>query len=198
MRVRKFVGTTLVLGGVVLGNPATGYAQTPGVEKLLPSSSACGPATAPVPGSESPEALVQMLYQIISGPAGSVKNWSLLRALHAPGAIITPTRHLPDGVVAAAPADLEAFIRLNVALFANRGFYEREISRRVDVFGHVAHVLSTYESRETPETPPYSRGVNSFQLLNDGKRWCVLSVTWDSETPTHSIPGAYLPGTQSH
>lgn len=177
----------------LLGAHTPAVGQTPGLENLLPVESACGVSSAIPVGSDSPEALVTTLYSIVSGPPGAPKNWDALRLLHAPGARITPTRHLKDGTFAAAPGDVEAFIRLNQSLFANRGFYEREIARRVEQFGHIAHVMSTYESSEHPDSLPYGRGVNSFQLLNDGKRWCVLSATWDSDIPQHPIPTRYLP-----
>jgi hypothetical protein len=36
------------------------------------------------------------------------------------------------------------------------------------------------------------RGINSFQLLNDGKRWWVISIYWLAETPDNPIPAKYL------
>ena len=35
---------------------------------------------------------------------------------------------------------------------------------------------------------PFDRGVNSFQLLNDGKRWWIVSIFWDSERPDNPLP----------
>ncbi|MDQ1833573.1 hypothetical protein [Massilia scottii] len=71
---------------------------------------------------------------------------------------------------AAAPQALSTFIELNKRLFAHRGFHEREIFQRVQRFGHIAHVWSGYETREHPHRPVQGRGINSFQLLNDGQR----------------------------
>jgi hypothetical protein len=36
------------------------------------------------------------------------------------------------------------------------------------------------------------RGINSFQLFNDGKRWWILSVYWQHESAEHAIPQKYL------
>jgi hypothetical protein len=44
-----------------------------------------------------------------------------------------------------------------------------------------------YETREHPAGPVQARGLNSFQLLNDGQRWCVLSATWDIDTAEHPL-----------
>jgi hypothetical protein len=36
------------------------------------------------------------------------------------------------------------------------------------------------------------RGINSFQLFNDGKRWWILSIYWQHESAEHGIPQQYL------
>lgn len=147
---------------------------------------ACG-TQRPDPAAATPESLVAALYAIVSGPANGTHDWARLERLHAPGAMITPTQHRATMAFASAPQPLSQFIELNKRLFANRGFFEREIFHRVQRFGHIAHVWSGYETREQPDGPVQARGINSFQLLNDGRRWCVLSATWDSETPDHPI-----------
>jgi hypothetical protein len=150
------------------------------------SQPACG-THAPDPAAANPGSLVKALYGIVSGPAESAHDWDRLERLHAPGALITPTQHREATVFAAAPQPLPQFIELNKRLFAHRGFYEREIFQRVQRFGHVAHVWSAYDTREEPDGPVQARGINSFQLLHDGQRWCVLSATWDSETADHPM-----------
>jgi hypothetical protein len=74
------------------------------------------------------------------------------------------------------------------------GFFEREIARRVERFGAIAHVFSTYESRRAETDPqPFARGINSIQLFFDGQRWWVVTIFWDSERPNQPIPAEYLP-----
>lgn len=155
-------------------------------EKTRAEQPACGTQRAE-PAAANPESLVRALYEIVSGPANSAKDWARLQRLHAPGAIITPTQHSGTAAFAAAPQALSKFIELNERLFADRGFHEREISQRVQRFGHIAHVWSGYETREHPDGPVQGRGINSFQLLHDGQRWCVLSATWDIDTSEHPM-----------
>src|SRR6202162_3341827 len=60
---------------------------------------------------------------------------------------------------------------------AATGFFERETARRTDCFGNVCQVFSTYESRHTlSDAAPFQRGINSIQLVRDGKRWWIASV----------------------
>ncbi|WP_125721559.1 hypothetical protein [Pseudoalteromonas rubra] len=132
------------------------------------------------------ETLIPTLYDIVSGRPEEAKDWHLLKQLFSPKAMITPVFHNGKDVIA-QPGSVGQFIALNKRLFKDKGFFEREVSQKVFKFGHMANVLSVYESRRSPELAPYARGVNSFQLLNDGRRWCVLSVTWDSESEQHPL-----------
>lgn len=153
------------------------------------SQPACGTQPAD-PAAVRPDTLVRALYAIVSGPAGAKKDWIRLQALHAPGALITPTQHRSTMSLAAAPQTVPAFVALNERLFSARGFYEREVFQRVERFGHIAHVWSAYETREQADGEVQARGVNSFQLLNDGQRWCVLSATWDTAGAAHPMPAS--------
>jgi hypothetical protein len=73
------------------------------------------------------------------------------------------------------------------------GFFEKEISRTGESFGNVTHAFSTYESRRTAaDEKPFARGINSIQLFNDGARWWIVTVYWDSERQQNPIPAKYL------
>jgi hypothetical protein len=88
--------------------------------------------------------------------------------------------------------DVEKYIA-RVEPLLQQGFYEQEIARRTEQFGRIAHVWSTYESRyELSDPETFMRGINSFQLFNDGKRWWILSVYWQHESKEHAIPQKYL------
>jgi hypothetical protein len=77
---------------------------------------------------------------------------------------------------------------------AGSGFFERETARRSDCFGNVCQIFSTYESRHTAsDAAPFQRGINSIQLVRDGKRWWIASVAWDTEKPETPIPAQYQP-----
>jgi hypothetical protein len=77
---------------------------------------------------------------------------------------------------------------------AATGFFERETARRTDCFGNVCQVFSTYDSRHTlSDAAPFQRGINSIQLVRDGKRWWIASVAWDVERPDNPIPAQYQP-----
>jgi len=73
------------------------------------------------------------------------------------------------------------------------GFFEKEIARRADIYGNIAQIFSTYASfHKLDDKEPFIRGINSFQLLFDGKRWWVMTIYWQGETKEVPIPKKYL------
>ena len=146
---------------------------------------------------ESIDAIITAAYDVISGPAGKRRDWDRERSLFAAGARLIPTATVAgktDVDLAPLILDVEGYIARVEPLFEERGFYETEIARRVEQFGQMAHVWSTYESRHDPSEPqPFMRGINSIQLFNDGKRWWILSIYWQHESTKYPLPEKYLP-----
>lgn len=140
------------------------------------------------------EAILDSLYDSISGPAGP-RDWNRLRGLFLPGARLIPAVHRADGTTAARILTVDEFIKASEPRLKEEGFFEREIHRRIERFGAVAHVFSTYESRNArTDAQPFARGINSIQLFFDGQRWWVVTICWDSERLDQPIPESQLPG----
>ena len=133
---------------------------------------------------------------MISGPAGKKRDWKRERSLFISGARLIPTAvdaGRNDVDLAPQVLDVDAYIARVKPYFATAGFYEKEVARRVEQFGQIAHVWSTYESRHDPnDAEPFMRGINSIQLFNDGSRWWILSIYWQHESRQHAIPEKYL------
>jgi len=87
---------------------------------------------------------------------------------------------------------VEDYAQRNGPFFEKQSFFEREAARRTDAFGNIAHVFSTYESRHSKDdAKPFQRGINSIQLLNDGKRWWIVTVFLPSEDEKNPLPEKY-------
>jgi hypothetical protein len=140
------------------------------------------------------DGIMKAVYDVISGDAGKPRNWDRFRTLFHKDARMIPTGANPQTKeVRATSLTPEDYIKRVEPVFAKQGFYEREKARRVEQFGHIAHVFSTYESfHSATDKEPFMRGINSFQLFNDGKRWWVLTIYWQPETPEIKIPKEYL------
>ena len=142
----------------------------------------------------SMDAIVAALYDVISGDAGVERDWNRFRSLFYPGARMIPTgKNAKTGVIGARIASPEDYIRANEKFLEGEGFHEQEMFRHVDQFGSMAHVFSVYQARnKLSDAKPFLRGINSIQLLNDGKRWWVMTIAWAPETPDNPIPPQYL------
>jgi hypothetical protein len=143
---------------------------------------------------ESIDAIITAAYDVISGSAGKKRDWDRERSLYYPGARLIPTAK-PGTTDGLAPQilDVEGFIARVEPYFAEHGFFEKEIARRTEQFGHIAHVWSTYESRHDADDPePFSRGINTIQLFHDGNRWWILNIFWQQESVADPIPEKYL------
>jgi hypothetical protein len=143
---------------------------------------------------KSLDAIVVALYDVISGDAGSKRDWDRFRSLFYPGARMIPTgRNAKTGKVGARIASVEEYIAANRQFLEEEGFHEVELSRHTDGFGTVTQVFSAYEARnKKTDVKPFMRGINSIQLLNDGTRWWIMSVAWSPETAENPLPQKYL------
>lgn len=142
------------------------------------------------------DAIIRAAYDGISGPPEKKRDWERERSLFVPGARLIPTAleaGRDDVDLAPQFLEVEEYIVRAEAFFEKNGFYEKEIARRVEQFGQIAHVWSTYESRHNEDDPaPFMRGINSFQLFHDGKRWWIVNIYWQHENAHAPIPEKYL------
>ena len=144
----------------------------------------------------SVDAILNAVYDVISGPAGEARDWDRMRSLFLPEARLIPSGQAQDGSTRYLIWSIEEYITTAGEQLKANGFFEREAFRIEERFGNIAHVFSTYESFRTAEEMEagshFVRGINSFQLLFDGERWWVLQIYWQSETPDQPIPDRYL------
>lgn len=139
------------------------------------------------------ESIMKAVYDSISGGAGEPRQWDRFRTLFHKDAKLIPSGKNKEGVTGAIFYSTEDYIKRAEPAFLRDGFFEREVARRVEQYGNIAHVFSTYESfRKADEKKPFMCGINSFQLMNDGKRWWVINIFWQGETTEFPIPKQYL------
>jgi hypothetical protein len=143
----------------------------------------------------SPSAVVRASYVAISGPPGQALNLDRFRSLFLPQAQLVSVS-IKDGKVVTHAMTLQEFTDMLTARIGKDGHVEHEIAQRVEVYGSIANVWSSYESRKTPDDPQVVRGINSIQLMNDGKRWWISGAQWQHETADTPIPSKYLSAAQ--
>jgi len=141
----------------------------------------------------SPDAILAATYDVISGSAGKKRDWDRFRSLFSPGARLVPVGESKAGGFAARTLSPEEYVSHGDAYFEKNGFFEREIARRTERWGNILQAFSTYESRhDAKDSAPFERGINSFQLYFDGKRWWVVNIMWQGETPSTRLTPEFL------
>lgn len=170
----KLLTTLLLLTASVFAQPAPKQTNTDGA---------------------SVDSIVAALYDVISGPPGE-RDWERFQNLFTADARLITLRKQPDGTFAPIVMTTADYRQRAGEHFRREGFHERALANRVERFAHVAHVFSTYETKDGANQKVLGRGINSIQLLNDGKRWWVVTILWDQESPANPIPPQYLSDTK--
>lgn len=146
------------------------------------------PKAARMDDVKSLDAIIAALYDVVSGSTEEPRDWDRMKSLFIPEGKLIPT-----GANGANVMTIDDYAVRGDEVFAKVNFYEIENSRKVEQFGHIAHVFSTYESRHNPaDAEPFQRGINSIQLMFDGNRWWIVNVFWQAETKDIPLPEKYL------
>lgn len=73
-------------------------------------------------------------------------------------------------------------------------FHEAEVAAITEVFGQVAHRLSTYVKSGTLKGVAFeARGVISTQFVQTPAGWRMSAMAWDDERPGLALPERYVP-----
>jgi len=139
------------------------------------------------------DGIMKAFYDVISGPAGQPRQWSRDRSLYIPEIRFVAMSINKKGRPVVRIATHQQFVDASNDYFLKEGFFEQEIHRTTRRFGNIAHIWSTYESRNKADGPIIARGINSLELFWDGTRWWVASNIWDDERKDNPIPAEYLP-----
>jgi len=126
-------------------------------------------------------AVIDEMYDMISGPAGP-RDWSRQANCFLPDSRQVRTWE-EDGRPAMLAMGPEEYQRNVTPFFMANPFYEVETARRIDLFGNMAHVWSSYEARTSPDDADVERrGINSIQLFrHPDLGWRIISMIWDNE-----------------
>jgi hypothetical protein len=162
---------------------------------LLPVwSRAQQPPAARAQDVSSINTLILASYAAISHPAGKPADMQRFASLFQPGAQLISVSD-QDGKPQMKSGSIEQITKmLQSTQHPDRSHIEKEIARSTQQYGNVAHVWSTYESTDAEHNHQvHVRGINSISLINDGRRWWIVSAQWTNESAPRPIPQQYLP-----
>lgn len=150
----------------------------PLVASLLVATTLAGCASAPpAPPVDSDEFQVRTtvlaVHNVLSGPAGR-RDWRQFEALFTPDARIV--------IAGTEPMTTKQFVERFTPKFNEAGWFERPVATRVERYGDIAQVWSTFEGREASnQERPSRRGVVGVQLVRTGDAWKVQSIVRQEE-----------------
>jgi len=147
-------------------------------------------ANAACPSTKTLDDLVKALDDAVGGPVD--KDRTCLRQLLLPDARLIPVSKAKDGSITPHILTVDDWIA-RVKASGRPPFFEVQVMYPSEVYGHIAHLWSTYEVRPTADGKPEIRGINSIQAIFDGQNWKIMQVMWQAETPDEPIPAKYLP-----
>ncbi|MGA8037123.1 MAG: hypothetical protein WB985_14240 [Candidatus Acidiferrales bacterium] len=186
----------LGLAAILCLSTAPAQCQEKSADKPAAAPAQAAPATPEAKPADvaSPDAILAATYEVISGPPGE-RDWNRFYSLFLPEARLVATgTSKKDGTQYIKSITPEGYSKMAGAYFLKNGFFEREIARKAERYGNIMQIFSTYESRNTAaDEKPFARGINSFQLYFDGKRWWVVTIFWEEESQATPIPKEYLP-----
>lgn len=146
--------------------------------------------TSTCPPTKTLDDLIKALDDAVSGPVD--KDRTCLRQVLLPDARLIPVSKGKDGAVSPHILTVDDWIA-RVKASGHPPFYEVQVKYPAEVYGHIAHLWSTYEIRPTPDGKPEVRGINSIQAVFNGNEWKVMEILWQAETPDEPVPQKYLP-----
>lgn len=136
------------------------------------------------------DAAVKKLYSVISGPVDEKRDWDAFRAMFAEGAQMRSI-----GKTRVALLTPEDYVTKSGPVIEKNGFFEKELSRKSWVYGNMAQVWSTYESRlKSKEEKPFDRGINTITFAKMDGKWKIVSITWTGESVAGPLPAEFVKG----
>ncbi len=138
------------------------------------------------------KAITRRLYEVVSAPPGQ-RQWESIRELYHPRATLVRTGLDEEGHPFVLAMSFDEYVDNVTSLLDSTEFSETEIHQAVTVFGNVARLASVYEfTSRSPEGTRHGRGVNFFNLVNDGHGWQIMNIVWDNERAGTSLTAAGL------
>ena len=136
--------------------------------------------------------ITRRLYELVSAPSEE-RHWDSVRELYHPRATMVRTGLDEEGRPFVLAMTFDEYVGNVTKHLDSVEFSETEIYQDVTVFGNVARLVSVYEYRsQSSDMTQRGRGVNFFNLVNEGHGWKIMNIVWDNEREGTSLSGAGL------
>ncbi len=124
------------------------------------------------------DGIIKAYYDVVTLKKGEKVSYERDSLLHIAG-VRVGSAGVADGHPILHYTTLKEYHRQADAYMEKNGYYEHEISRKVETIRNIYHVWSSYESKYTIDGKVIAQGVNSIELYFDGKRFWILGWFYD-------------------
>src|SRR5579872_3956989 len=124
------------------------------------------------------DGIIKAYYDVVTVKKGEKVSYERDSLLHIAG-VRVGSAGIADGHPTLHYTTLKEYHRQADAYMEKNGYYEHEISRKVETIRNIYHVWSSYESKYTADGKVVAQGVNSIELYFDGKRFWILGWFYD-------------------
>ncbi len=141
----------------------------------------------------TPQYAILKLYELISGPADEERKWDDIAKLFWQEARLRATLINNDQTEQIIDLTVKGFAEEASKHYRLSGFWEKEISSKVETYGNISHIFSIYETRlNNVDSSPVSRGINSVQVIRKNGLWKIASIIFQKEQPECPIPKEFM------
>ncbi len=138
---------------------------------------------------ETPEGLVNALYDAVTFEAGQTPDWDWVKSMFIDEGIVVLRTSREETTVFSVDGFVADFVRfIEGSNVIKTGFVEKILRTKPMVLGDIAHVLVLYEAWIPGGERPPQQGVDSFQLIRKEGRWWIVSITNEIPTPERPVP----------
>ncbi len=143
---------------------------------------------------ESIESIIASAYEAIARAPGENFDWERFRSLFIEEAILIPNTEQSNGEFRVL--SVQGFVDWvdSVTTIGDEndlGFAEEGYHNKIDRYGDVANVMSSYQKHYWGQDQILGRGINSFQLVWNNDRWWIAGIAWDETSAAGAIPSEY-------
>jgi len=143
---------------------------------------------------ESIESIIASAYEAIARAPGENFDWERFRSLFIEEAILIPNTEQSNGEFSVL--SVQGFVDwvdsvTTIGDENDMGFAEEGYHNKIDRYGDVANVMSSYQKHYWGQDQILGRGINSFQLVWNSDRWWIAGIAWDETSAAGAIPSEY-------
>ena len=139
-------------------------------------------------------AVVQSLYQCISGGYNAERDWRRYTSLFLPNAVITVISSTSDNNTRIIDSTTVAnYIDYFIRVIGDMPFYEKEVTHRIEFMDSYAIYWSDYEARLNLSSEPIYKGTNCFQLVFHEDKWSFISALWERKLKAEHLSQYFQP-----